>query len=245
MSQAQAPLGTHLANVLTGLLSSSCCALQLLVNLLNSLNILHVGCVGFNKYLGPVRSEVRSVTVVWLGILWILTLRNGWGKRRVMLSTLCAVVLAVLPEILLQLPRIFPLLSDSVPAVAAPTRDSVELLLHVGGGKGGAAMLASDYCRALRQPPLCDPAGMGCEACQHHIQNILQQTSGVLDFFVDFRTGDAQVTVANDWGFNITALTKKLQDHGYELAAYDSNGSLSRMGLDVNNEKEGALREEL
>mmetsp|Transcript_1363 Transcript_1363/g.4738 ORF Transcript_1363/g.4738 Transcript_1363/m.4738 type:complete len:220 (-) Transcript_1363:250-909(-) len=219
MSQAQAPLGTHLANVLTGLLSSSCCALQLLVNLLNSLNILHVGCVGFNKYLGPVRSEVRSVTVVWLGILWILTLRNGWGKRRVMLSTLCAVVLAVLPEILLQLPRIFPLLSDSVPAVAAPTRDSVELLLHVGG--------------------------MGCEACQHHIQNILQQTSGVLDFFVDFRTGDAQVTVANDWGFNITALTKKLQDHGYELAAYDSNGSLSRTGLDVNNEKEGALREEL
>jgi hypothetical protein len=34
---------------LSGLLSSSCCALQLLLNGLASFDVLHVGCAGFNK----------------------------------------------------------------------------------------------------------------------------------------------------------------------------------------------------
>ena len=53
-----------------GLLSSSCCAIQLLLNMAASLNIIHVGCVGFNKTLGPLRPLLRSITLLIMGKLW-------------------------------------------------------------------------------------------------------------------------------------------------------------------------------
>merc|ERR1712099_132214 len=40
-----------------GLLSSSCCALQLL------LNALSLGCGGFNNWLGPIRPQLLALTV--------------------------------------------------------------------------------------------------------------------------------------------------------------------------------------
>ena len=43
---------------LMGLLSSSCCALQLLLNLAS------MGCAGFNTWLGPVRPHMRALTVL-------------------------------------------------------------------------------------------------------------------------------------------------------------------------------------
>ena len=53
------PLAPHLCtSVLTGLLSSSCCLLQLV------LNTFAVGCAGFNKVLGPIRSQVCGVPLV-------------------------------------------------------------------------------------------------------------------------------------------------------------------------------------
>lgn len=44
--------------VLGGLLGSSCCLLQLGANALASLNVVHIGCAGFNKVLGPIRPQV-------------------------------------------------------------------------------------------------------------------------------------------------------------------------------------------
>lgn len=46
--------------VAAGLLSSSCCLLQLVLNALAMLNVIHVGCAGFNKILGPWRTEMRT-----------------------------------------------------------------------------------------------------------------------------------------------------------------------------------------
>jgi len=46
--------------VCVGLLSSSCCLLQLTLNALAMLNVIHVGCAGFNKILGPWRTEMRT-----------------------------------------------------------------------------------------------------------------------------------------------------------------------------------------
>ena len=167
--QQRAPFLSHVVNLVAGLLSSSCCAVQLLVNLLNSLDILkNVGCAGFNSYLGPIRWQMRTLSALWLSILWTLTLRNGtrskalarcdlcdvahrtvslltdalqrldlclgWRKRIVVVSTLLAIFLAFLPELLHQLPHILPAIDlESLPAVAGPTTDSIDLLLHVGG----------------------------------------------------------------------------------------------------------------
>ena len=50
------------------------------------------------------------------------------------MSTLLAIFLAFLPELLLQLPHILPTIDlESLPAVAGPTTDSIDLLLHGGG----------------------------------------------------------------------------------------------------------------
>ena len=49
---ACAPRCAHAASLIGGLLSSSCCLLQIL------LNFLSLGCAGFNKLLGPLRPQV-------------------------------------------------------------------------------------------------------------------------------------------------------------------------------------------
>ena len=46
--------------IAAGLLSSSCCLLQLVLNVLAMLNVVHIGCAGFNKVLGPWRTEMRT-----------------------------------------------------------------------------------------------------------------------------------------------------------------------------------------
>lgn len=61
-SGVESPVWTQRNNfaIVAGLLSSSCCLLQLLLNGLAMLNVLHVGCAGFNKVLGPWRTEMRT-----------------------------------------------------------------------------------------------------------------------------------------------------------------------------------------
>jgi len=49
--------------IMAGLLSSSCCLLQLALNGLAMLNVVHVGCAGFNKVLGPWRTEMRTCVI--------------------------------------------------------------------------------------------------------------------------------------------------------------------------------------
>lgn len=95
-----APAGHFGAAVLAGLLSSSCCLLQLALNLLAVLNMAHIGCAGFNKLLGPWRLELRLLTAAYLGGLWLLALRKRWPVKPLLLSTALAVVLALLPELL-------------------------------------------------------------------------------------------------------------------------------------------------
>merc|ERR1711871_1387273 len=86
--------------VVAGLASSSCCLLQLALNGLSSLNVLHVGCAGFNKTLGPIRMPLRAVSLTYLGGLWIFSIRKGSNKHRLLLNTLLTFALMFLPEIL-------------------------------------------------------------------------------------------------------------------------------------------------
>ena len=96
---ATAPQGWWdvLSCVVAGLASSSCCLLQLALNGLSSLNVLHVGCAGFNKTLGPIRTPLRVISLAYLGGLWVFTARRGISKRRVLLNTLLTLALMFLP----------------------------------------------------------------------------------------------------------------------------------------------------
>merc|ERR1712159_126527 len=69
--QGASASGGFFSAIVAGLLSSSCCLLQLGVNLLATLNVAHIGCAGFNKVLGPWRLHLRTLTFGWLGYLWL------------------------------------------------------------------------------------------------------------------------------------------------------------------------------
>ena len=89
-----------------GLLGSSCCLLQLSLNMLSALNIAHVGCGGFNKILGgTVRPAVRSITAAWLVASWIVAAKAATpartaNLRRLAFTTALCLTLTFLPEAL-------------------------------------------------------------------------------------------------------------------------------------------------
>jgi len=108
--------------VAAGLLGSSCCLLQLGLNWLSVLDVLHVGCAGFNTYLGPLRIYIRSITFCWLGFLWFRALRssnNATAKfvTRLTVQTILTLALTFLPELLKY---------SGGPAIAPPTDQAVE-----------------------------------------------------------------------------------------------------------------------
>lgn len=164
-----------------GLLSSSCCFLQLGVNLLTTLNVAHgIGCAGFNKVLGPYRTILRCFTGVWLFSSWAFAL---WRRKRVrwlLAQTIFCLSLTFLPEALLQF---------GGPAIAPPTDGAEVVRVKVDG--------------------------MGCEACQMHVQGVMDQTGGVVSSRVDFQSGYAEVVVNKGWAFDFASMAKRLEDDGY------------------------------
>eukprot|EP00929_Paragymnodinium_shiwhaense_P077059 TRINITY_DN39666_c0_g2_i1.p1 TRINITY_DN39666_c0_g2~~TRINITY_DN39666_c0_g2_i1.p1 ORF type:complete len:412 (-),score=83.09 TRINITY_DN39666_c0_g2_i1:20-1255(-) len=92
-----------LLSISAGLLSSSCCLIQLGVNLLSALNVAHVGCAGLNKTLGPWRWHLRAATAVWLAASWLHCAWKSWRRStivRLVFQTSLCVVLTLLPEVL-------------------------------------------------------------------------------------------------------------------------------------------------
>ncbi len=100
---AQATLQNHFQSLafrlelwsLMGLLSSSCCALQLLLNLAS------VGCAGFNTWLGPVRPHLLALTVLLQACMWRATLAGRPARvGAAAASSLLTCLLSLLPELL-------------------------------------------------------------------------------------------------------------------------------------------------
>merc|ERR1712188_357460 len=71
------PLLSFTTSILAGLLGSSCCILQLGLNVLSVFDIVHIGCAGFNVILGPLRPYLRALTLTWLVVLWYHALGNN------------------------------------------------------------------------------------------------------------------------------------------------------------------------
>merc|ERR1719238_1385845 len=67
--------------------------------------------------------------------------------------------------------------------------------------------------------------GMGCEACQMHVQRVLEGASGVVGATVSFESGQASVVVAKDWGFDLNATAHQLANDGYEVLSAQPAGA--------------------
>merc|ERR1712086_1192044 len=77
-----------------GLLSSSCCALQLM------LNSFSLGCAGFNTVLGPIRPTLLAITTTVQASSWMVAYQRPWQYIPNAISTVIVISLAFLPEFL-------------------------------------------------------------------------------------------------------------------------------------------------
>lgn len=59
--------------------------------------------------------------------------------------------------------------------------------------------------------------GMGCEACQLHVQGLMNNVAGVMGSQVDWTTGKAELIV-NEESFDFASLNRLLEDDGYSAS---------------------------
>lgn len=197
-----------LGSVAGGLLGSSCCLLQLLLNWLSTLNVLHIGCAGFNKVLGPLRPFLRTCTGIWLAFAWFTQVwstfsrprgassSTGYGQShpwrsswlRLAVCTAVCALLTFLPELLLAM---------GGRALAPPTSMSEIVPLRI--------------------------KGMGCEACQLQVKSVFERSSGVISAHVDFKLGTAEILVAKNWSFDIVQVNRSLFVHGFSITAHEKS----------------------
>ena len=144
------------------LLSSSCCVIQL------ALNMLSVGCAGFNSILGPARPFflacalharvlLRRAAVAAPGVDPRVRQMNVYGGA-------LAVAVAFAPEVVALVGRLRRRRSDAV----------------------GAASLTLDL------------SSMGCVACVDAVSRAIRSVDGVVDASVTVGAATVSVTEAND-----------------------------------------------
>eukprot|EP00961_Rhodomonas_salina_P219983 2973707-Rhodomonas_salina.1 len=176
---------------LAGLLGSSCCLVQLGVNLLTSLNIIHgVGCTGFNKTLGPIRTQLRIVTAVYMAWSWFLAVRRGWSKRGLLARTIVFAVVTFLPEILLW---------SGGPSLAPPTEEVDVVTFKVDG-------MGCEACQAHVKGVIDGLGGV--------VASSVDFTSGMAEVHVARRWASKSAGPM----FDVSVMAEKLDEDGYFVA---------------------------
>lgn len=137
---------------LFGLLSSSCCAVQLILNLFN------FGCAGFNTYLGPLRPAFLAFTISLQAKMWKVAIPNigmpstpDYFVPSLIGSSIFTAVLALLPEITdLCNKRRAP--SQAAASSIKSNVETVELVFSL--------------------------EGLGCVACTSAVQGVVDKVTG-------------------------------------------------------------------
>ena len=151
-----------------GLLSSSCCALQLL------LNSLSFGCAGFNTVLGPLRPQLLALTTTLQLGMWHALLGSGGmgaGAPRwpaALAASGVAATLALLPE-----------------------------GLHAWVNRGDTAAAAPSYSNPSPSVLDVRVGGMGCTACTAKVKGALEAMPEVLSATVSLQTESASLRLVN------------------------------------------------
>jgi len=198
---------------LIGMLSSSCCVLQLV------LNSLSLGCGGFNTWLGPVRPQLLSLTLLLQLATWRVALgvQRGGLVGRAAASTALTLLLSFLPELLHAWAHRrtgaafggrraagntaaceatdLPVAEPSVDGAGAQTaRES--------SAQGAAATLTQPAHRtraaATDESLLLRVSGMGCTACSVKVKATLGALPGVRSAEVDFGASSARLQIDAD-----------------------------------------------
>jgi copper chaperone CopZ len=151
-----------------GLLSSSCCALQLI------LNTLSFGCAGFNTVLGPLRPHLLAVTVLLQGFMWRAALASRSKIPSAIAASVTTIVLALLPEALYW---------------SMHVRED----LQNGRTEGANNRLDSEVEQDVINLVV---GGMGCTACTVKVKAAIEALEGVSACSIDFETGRASVVLA-------------------------------------------------
>lgn len=134
---------------LLGLLSSSCCVLQII------LNAFSFGCAGFNTLLGPIRPPLIAFTVLTQSVSWYVALPRPfqWGPTAA--STALSLVLTFSPEMLdIYYRRQLKAGASGYPSnadQASPNTSNKQFLMHIS----------------------FEPKSMGCISCVTSVRKTL------------------------------------------------------------------------
>ena len=176
------------AGVVGGLLGSSCCAIQIILNALAPLGILSAGCFGFNTVLGPMRTSMRMLTAGFFTYTWSRNTSNRRQRWVLGIATMIALALTFLPEALL--------LSNSHYAGFAPAvggRGTLRVELPVG--RVGCEACQREIRNALvKSPGVIDARvhGFGSKA--------------VVELYFN-----------SEWAFNHTDIVSRVMDAGFDM----------------------------
>eukprot|EP00527_Entomoneis_sp_CCMP2396_P004059 CAMPEP_0198151910 /NCGR_PEP_ID=MMETSP1443-20131203/57675_1 /TAXON_ID=186043 /ORGANISM="Entomoneis sp., Strain CCMP2396" /LENGTH=285 /DNA_ID=CAMNT_0043817757 /DNA_START=128 /DNA_END=985 /DNA_ORIENTATION=+ len=205
---------------LLGLLSSSCCALQLL------LNAMSLGCAGLNTVLGPLRPLFLALSISiqlasWYVVAFALSSSSSstlsWVSTA--LSTIFVALLSFLPEAL----TLYTTTSKSskrgqfseqvtnknnsniIQPVASPTRTSNKINNDLPSSRC--------YNHKFRMD------SVGCAACLTTVHGVLENIPSV----VHYKTAldENQVTITCNQAGQEKSILKELEDAGFRMEKYN------------------------
>ena len=181
-----------------GLLSSACCAIQIL------LNAFSMGCASFNTILGPLRPMFVALTVMAQGASWFTTIQNGLiyktfrndfeddnarkSLQMVVAGTIVSVTMTIMPEILAW----DSIKRQSVSKIGYGDADDIDLKFRI--------------------------ESMGCASCVSTVSKVLEAYDGVLKHSISFEEGMVYVTYNResvDTSKRWNEIQEKLTDAGF------------------------------
>ena len=151
---------------LLGLLSSSCCAIQIV------LNALSFGCAGFNTVLGPIRPTSVALTIALQISSWYLGYLQPHQWRPIAASTLLCAFLTFLPEML-----------------AWRTASRPKMRMRLTEGDFDDLQLDKSVALNFRL------GTMGCASCVSTVSGVFDSMKGVVSYNVSLEDGLAEVVL--------------------------------------------------
>lgn len=181
-----------------GLLSSACCAIQII------LNAFSMGCASFNTVLGPLRPMFVALTVMAQGVSWYTAFQNGLfykaftndfedenarkSLQMVVAGSIVSLVMTIMPEILAW----NSIKRQSVSKIETRDEDGIYLKFRI--------------------------ESMGCASCVSTVSKVLEACDGVLKHSISFEEGLVYVTYDGQNSDTTKAwseIQEKLTDAGF------------------------------
>merc|ERR1712216_973593 len=185
-----------------GLLSSSCCALQLL------LNAFSFGCAGFNKILGPFRPVSLAVTTLVQASSWYIAVNRPYQWIPTAISTLLVIGLAFLPEFLFWYNRIS--LSSKIGEKEQQRRRRMETK-NTSANTENDEQLLEQRSKTILHYRLDN---VGCSACVTTVSNIMKQIDVVEQFDISLDNGGSMSVRVKD-NTKEKIIKEKLEEAGF------------------------------